>query len=372
MWPVSEEFRAAVRASHRVVVQAAAYVDDAWVADLYPTGGSVSIDSRRAVRRTLSMSLVDEDGSLVPGPNGTTGVLSPFGTEIKVWRGVQYTDGTEEIVPLGVFVLTGVTVTSSDAGTQISLEGSDRSLRIQRARLTDPYQITSGTAVETVVADLLRSRWADVQVAFPATGATVGARVLGAGADSDPWKAAVEIAEAAGFDLAFDADGVVRMRTIPDPTETDPDETYDDGTDAVLLDVARGFDTGNTYNGVIASSEASDVDTPVRAEAWDEDVNSPTYRYGAFGQVPKFYTSSLIRDATQAATAAAAQLQRELGRSEAVEWSQIVNPAHDVLDVVRLTRPAVTLDAVLLIDRLDVPLDVGGQMRAVARVREVV
>lgn len=371
MWPVSEAFRAAVRQSHRVVVSAGAYVDDSLIADLYPVDGRVSIDSRRAVRRTLSMSLVDEDGSLVPGPGGTTGVLSPFGTEIKVFRGVQFTDGTQEIVPLGVFVITSVDITEDESGRQIKVEGSDRSIRIQRARFTDPYQIASGTAVETVIADLLRSRWADVAVDFPATGATVGARVLAAGSDTDPWKAAVEIAEAAGFDLAFDADGVVRMRTIPDPTETDADETYADGSDAVLLDVARGFDTGNTYNGVIASSEASDVEPPVRAEAWDENPDSPTYRYGPFGQVPRFYVSSFIRDSAQAATAAAAQLQRELGRSEAVEWSQIVNPAHDVLDVVRLSRPALTLDAVLVIDRLDVPLGASGQMKAVARVREV-
>ena len=371
MWPVSERFRAAVRQSHTVVVSAAAYFDDSLVADLFPTGGRVSIDSRRAVRRTLSLDLVDADGSLVPGPGGTTGVLSPFGTEVKVFRGVRYTDGTEETVPLGVFVITGVDVSEDSGGRVIKVAGSDRSIRIQRARFTDPYQIASGTAVETAIADLLRSRWADVQVDFPATGATVGARVLGAGADSDPWRAAVDIAGAAGFDLAFDADGVVRMRAIPDPTATDADETYTDGADAVLLDVARGFDTSTSYNGIIASSEASDVDSPVRAEAWDDDPDSPTYRYGAFGQVPKFYVSSFIRSADQAATAAAAQLQRELGRAEAVEWSQIVNPAHDVLDVVRLSRPALALDAMLLVDRLDVPLDARGQMKAVARVREV-
>jgi hypothetical protein len=371
MWPVSERFRAAVRGSHQSVVSAEVYYEDALVSVVYPNAGRVSIDSRRAVRRTLSLDLTDEDGSLVPGPGGTTGVLSPFGSEIRVFRGVRYTDGTEEIVPLGVFVITEVNVSDDTNGRKITVTGSDRSIRIQRARLTDPYQIASGTAVETVIADLLRSRWADVPVDFPATGATVGARVLGAGADSDPWKSAVEIAEAAGFDLAFDADGVVRMRAIPDPTETDPDETYEDGTDAVLLDVARGFDTSTTYNGVIASSEASDVDTPVRAEAWDDDPNSPTYRYGAFGQVPKFYVSSFIRTADMAATAAASQLQRELGRTEAVEWSQIVNPAHDVLDVVRLSRPVLQLDAVLLIDRLEVPLDSRGQMKAVARVREV-
>lgn len=371
MWPVTDRFRSEIRGSHTVVVRVAAYADNAFVADLYPTDGSVSIDSRRAVRRTLSMSLPDADGTLVPGPGGTTGVLNPFTTELRVFRGVRYTNGAEELVPLGVFVLTEVSVREGSGGREISVNGSDRSIRIQRARLLNPYQIANTTSVEQAVGDLLRDRWADVAVDFPETGATVGRRTLGAGSESDPWKSAVEIAAAAGYDLAFDADGVARMRLVPDPIADDAVETYVNGSDAVLLELSRGFDTSTTYNGVIASSEASDVDSPVRAEAWDEDPNSPTYRYGSFGEVPKFYSSSMIQSVAQAQRVADSQLQKELGRPESVEWSQIVNPAHDVLDVVRVSRPQMQLDAVLMIDRLEIPLDPGGAMRAVARVREV-
>lgn len=84
-----------------------------------------------------------------------------------------------------------------------------------------------------------------------------------------------------------------------------------------------------------------------------------------------FYSSSLIVDADQAATVAASQLRQQLGRAETIDWSQVVNPAHDVLDVVRIIRSPQDLDAALIIDRLDVPLDAGASMRAVARVREV-
>lgn len=371
MWPVSEAFRAAVRRSHTVVVTAEAWFDDARIATVYPVSGSVSVDSRRAVRRTVSLTFVDEDGTLVPPAGGTSGILTPYGGELRVYRGVRYDDGSEEIVPLGVFVITNVDVRDTSRGREIGVTGSDRSIRIARNRLVNPYQITGGTATETAIRELLVDRWADVDTDFPATGQTVGARVLAAGAETDPWAAAVEIAEAAGFDLAFDVDGVARMQPIPDPLEDDAVETYADGTDAVLLEVARAMDTGATYNGVIVSSEASDVDAPVRAEAWDEDPNSPTFRYGPFGEVPLFVVSSLIVDVDQAEEVARTQLLRQLGRTEAVEWSQVVNPAHDVLDVIRIVRPASKVDAVLLIDRLDVPLDATGTMSAVARVREV-
>jgi hypothetical protein len=370
VWPVSDEFRAAVRGSHQVVVRAEVWIEDARVAEIYPTDGTVSIDSRRATRRTMSMTVADADGTLVPGPTGTTGIITTFGSEIRLFRGVRYVDGTEELAPLGVFLVTALTVTETQTGRDISLSGSDRSIRIARNRLADPYRIDSGTPVEDAIGDLLRNRWADVEVDLPATGRTTGTRTFGAGAESDPWKSATDIAEAFGYDLAFDADGVARMRVVPDPSEDDPADIYRDGDEAVLLEVSRAFNNETTYNGVIASSEASDVETPVRGEAWDEDPNSPTYRYGPFGEVPRFYTSSQITNGEQAATVAQSQLQRELGRAEAVEWSQVVNPAHDVLDVVRIVRPASRLDSVILIDRLEVPLDPAAAMRGTARVRE--
>lgn len=371
MWPVSDTFLSSVRASHTVVVSVEVWYDGAKVATLTPVSGAVSIDSRRAVRRTLSLSLVDEDGTLVPDSRSTAGVLTPYGSEIVAYRGVQYDDGSTELAPLGVFIVTDVSVSEGSGGREVGVSGSDRALRISRNRLTSAYSIAAGTATDTAIADLLRDRWADVSVDLPAMGATTPAVSIVPGADSDPWKSAVELAEAAGWDLAFDADGVVRARVIPDPAEDSPVAVYEDGSEAVLLEVARAWETGDAYNGVIASSEGSDVDTPVRAEAWDDDPNSPTYRYGPFGQVPRFYSSSLIRSSDQATTVAASQLQKELGRAETVEWSQIVNPAHDVLDVVRIVRTGQALDALLVIDRLDVPLAASGTMKAVARVREV-
>lgn len=370
MWPVSDAFLSAVRGSHRVVTRVAAYFDGEWVADLTPVDGSVSVDSRRAVRRTLSAEFVD-DGTLVPSPGGTSGILTPYGSELWVWRGVEFDDGTTELAPLGVFIVTEVDLKDGRDGRRISVAGSDRSIRITRNRMTDAYTIASGTAVETAIGDLLRDRWADVEVSLPAMGATTPSVTLSQGSESDPWRDAVDLATGAGWDLAFDADGVVRARLIPDPVEDDPIATYEDGAEAVLLEVSRGWSTGTTYNGVIASSEGSDVDSPVRAEAWDDDPNSPTYRYGPFGAVPLFYASSLIRSSEQASTVAASQLRQQLGRAETIGWSQVVNPAHDVLDVLRLLRPSQDLDAVLILDRLEVPLSASGSMSAAARVREV-
>lgn len=370
MWPVTERFRAAVRDSHKVATRVDVYSAGVKVATIYPNDGSVSIDSRRNVRRTVSMTVVDSDGTLTPGQGASSGLLTPYGTELFVYRGIEYgSQGTTELVPVGVFVLTQVTVTENEAGQLIDLQGSDRSIRVSRNKFLDPFQIANGTTLEAGLTSLLRDRWIDVETDFPATGVTLPDVIIEAQSGGDPWAAAVSIAEAFGYDLAFDADGVVRMRLIPDVTLDDAVETYQDGTDAVLTSLTRTFDSSRSYNGVIVTGEGTSVDVPFRVIVWDENPNSLTYRFGDFGEVPFFYTSSLITSADQAAVTAAALLRKATGQSEAVEWSQIVNPAHDVLDVIRVKRES--LDFVLLIDRLDVPLSPSGVMTAIARSQEI-
>lgn len=368
MWPVSDRFLAAVRESHRMVVRADLVIDGVTVATLQPLDGSVSVDARRPVRRTFTCSFVDIDGSLAPGQGGKTGLLTPFGSELHIYRGVGFSDG-DELVPLGKFVITTVTVMEGDSVGQIQVSGSDRAVTVSRNKFLDAYQIAAGQAVEDAIANLLRDRWADIPLDLPVTGETTTNIVTEAREQGDGWAVARELAEAYGYDLAFDADGVARMRQVPDPTQEVPVQVYEDGTEAVLLSLSRTFDQSRTHNGVVISSQSTNVDTPFRVAAWDDNPASPTYRFGPYGQVPLFFNSELITTPEQAVIVATTMLRRMLGRPESVEWSQIVNPAHDVLDTIRVRRG--DLDYLVLIDRLDVPLTPDGQMSAAARSQEV-
>ena len=306
MWPVTEQFRQEVRRSHKVVTRVDVYSAGVRVDTIYPNDGSITVDSRRTVRRTLSLSVVDADGTLTPSQAASTGLLAPYGTELFVYRGVEYTDGTEELVPVGVYVLTQVTVSEDASGEVLGVQGSDRSIRISRNKFLNPYKIDSGVTLESGLTGLLRDRWVDVSTDFPPTGVVLPDVVIEAESGGDPWAAAVGIAEAFGYDLAFDADGVARMRVIPDVTIDDAVETYQDGADAVLTSLTRTFDSSRSYNGVIVTAEGTNVDAPFRVIVWDENPNSITYRFGDFGEVPFFYKSSLITTPDQAAVTAAA------------------------------------------------------------------
>lgn len=364
MYGVSAAFKTKVRGPHQITVRAEIWSGSTLLRTIEPLSGSVEIDSRRAIRRTCSLTLAGDDATLIPLASNAT--LTPYGNEIKLWRGVVLDDGTTEEVPLGVFLLTNVNIGQRSDGTTISLSGSDRSLRVQRARWTAPYQIRA-TNLTTALSALLLDRWPDISTSLGATSFTVTAATLGLDNNNDPWKDAQELAKAAGYELYFDGNGTAVIVPIPDYSDTSSQATYTEDQDAVLLEISRTISADETYNGVIVTGEGTQSASVFRGEAWDNDVTSPTYRYGPFGQVPRFYSSPLITSNDQAATAAAAILSKSKGTVEQIRWSQICDPSLEGGDVVTVVNSGTGVSNVLVIDRLTIPLAADAAMSAVAR-----
>lgn len=353
----------------RATARAEVWGDNDLLGILRPTGGKVSVDATRATRRTCALTLADDTGTLTP--SGAEDLLAPYGNEVKLFRGVIYDDGTQQDVPLGVFVITDVEADDGTEGVQIQLTGSDRSLRISRNRWTDPYVITSGTNLATGLVALLADRWADVTTSFNTTAYTLPFAVYGAdgGSESDPWKDAQDIAASAGFDLYFDPDGAARMRPLPDLADIPVSAEFIEGVDAVILDISKRVTVEGLYNGVIATGEGSELTAPVRGEAWDENPASPTYRFGKLGAIPRFYSSPLIRTTTQAQSAARAMLSHALGATEQVSWSVIPDPTVEALDVVRVARARLGVDAEFIVDQFEVPMEATAPMSMSGRSR---
>jgi hypothetical protein len=129
MYPVSDLFKETVRKSHVTTVKVEVYdmANGTILSTAQPISGSVTIDNRRSIRRECALEFVDIDGTLVP-QNNISAVLLPYNREVKIYRGVVFPDGTEELVPLGVFVITSVDITDTPQGIKIAIKGSDRSL----------------------------------------------------------------------------------------------------------------------------------------------------------------------------------------------------------------------------------------------------
>ena len=381
MYPVTDKFLTEVRDSHVSAVKVEIYdiSNGKIIATPNPIGGSVVIDNRRQVRRTFSLDLVDVDGTLIP-TDPKSDILGLFNREIRIYRGVTYANGTQELVPLGVFSIDEVSISDAADGVKISIAGNDRSLRVSNAKFTDhSFYIASGTAKETAIKNILLSRYPKVITQFPATGQVTADIYPSVDQSSDPWKEATNIASSAGMDLFFDATGICRLKPIvggsmqngiwiPSINIGLSVATYTDGSDSVLTQLSRKLSSQDSFNGVIYTGEGTNLTIGVIGTAWDDNPSSPTYRQ-TYGEKPKYMSSPTILTTNEATFAAQAELLKVIGATEELSWNQIVNPAHDVYDIVTITRPASGVKNAFIIDALTIPLDPSSTMSAVGRNR---
>lgn len=371
MYPASAAFKSAVSTDHVVIAKAEVWSQDQKLTTLNIDKGSVKVDAKSTIRRTCSVHLVTDRtaDNLVPDTGFDT--LTPFGNELRLYRGVRYSDGTEEYVPLGVFIMTDIDITDSNEGVEINIQGEDRSLKVSRNKWLEPYQVTNGP-LENAIEDILRDRFDDIQTNFPTTNVSINQVLLGAENENDPWKDAVELCELVGFDLFFDANGIATMRQFPNLDGSVVVASYREGENNKIISIRRNISSKETYNGVIYTLEGSEVTTPVRVQAWDEDTTSPTYRFGVFGEAPTFVTSNLLATEAQALSAAYALLNRYIGAQESISWNSIVDPTLDANDVVYIRNVGAKVDRVVIIDSIDIPLSPEEEMTADARVVRVV
>jgi hypothetical protein len=370
MYPVSDKFLASVRQSHVSIVKVEIYdmANGNIISTASPISGTITIDNRRSIRRQCSLEFVDTNETLVP-KNNRSAIFLPYNRELQVFRGIKFADGSEEYVPLGVFQLTDVDITDTSNGIKISVQGSDRSLRISKAKWAqNTFWISAGTTKEDAITQILKDRYPQVKTVFPATNQVTPLLYPTLDRSSDPWKESIKIADSAGMDLYFDEVGTCRMRPIPDPDVNINVQTYTDTVDSVLTQLQRTLSSQDTYNGVIYTGEGTNLSIGVIGTAWDDNPSSPTYRY-SYGEVPLFKSSPTILTTNEAQQAAEAELKKVIGASEKISWDQIVNPAHDVYDIVKIVRSKSGVDKNLVIDAISIPLDPKSTMNAVGRTR---
>ena len=371
MYPTSGAFKAAIIADHTVIAKAEVWSTERKLLDLDIDTGKVTVNSGNTARRTceIHLSTTRDADNLVPDTGFDS--LAPFGNQLRLYRGIQFTDGTEEYVPLGVFVITDVKIADTNEGVSMTVTGEDKSLIVSRNKWTSAYQMVSGTLESSLLA-LLQNRYPDIETNFPTTNVTVNQIILGSDSNVDPWKDAVHIAELVGYDLYFDVNGVCVMKQFPTLDASTVVATYEEGNGTTITSLDRTISTKETYNGVIYTVEGTQVATPIRVEVWDEDTSSPTYRYGVFGSVPTFINTSLIGTSAEAIKAATLLLNTYIGAQEQITFSSIVDPSLDVNDVIYVHSFGAKVDRTVIIDQLDIPLNVEGQLSVQTRVVRVV
>ena len=350
--------------------------------------GSVTVDRNSNQRRTGNISLV-LDPTIPPPtlmPVSPSSLLAPFGTEIYLEVGITSTGNLANIqwVPLGLF-----TIITSDADDTVNnlvvtLDLQDRSWVIADRKLKTPYNFPatpSGNFVDEIEA-LLNQVWNQQQGVAPLefnivpTDATVPVASYNQG--SDPWQACLDMAAAIGYELFFNAYGVVTGYPVPNPLTQPVIYNFTDDQAAITglggtgsaalfggaystpIAVQIGMTRSGIYNDVIIQGtgtanmpQYTGVGTqasgpPILAEAAVTDPSNAMYIGGAMGDVPNFVSSSLVT-ASGAQQMANTDLQVALSSAWTCTLTSAPNPILDVDDVVSVTRPRVGLSGALMV-----------------------
>lgn len=350
MYPVSDRFLARLAESHAPVTQVQLFLTDGRVVDLEHTGGSVTVDRGNATRRTCSVTVADP--ALIP--RTPSDQLATYGARLRIARGVEYGDGTSELVPVGMFRLDDVDGDVNEG--PVTLNGKDLSAIVADDRFTEPYTAT-GTVVGAVTALIQRSiPAADVISLIVDT--PIGSRAFDV--EADPWAGAQEIAAAAGAEVYANADGVFVISVLPDLLTATPVWAVEATEGGVYVSANRAMSSDGVHNGVLARGEnTADNVAPVSYLAVDDDPNSPTYWSGPYGRRPLFYSSSTLTTVNACTQAANLKLAQAKAPNASGDIASLPNPALEPGDVLRVMHEDGTRE-LHQVASFSVPLDLGG------------
>jgi hypothetical protein len=294
---------------------------------LFVTTGSLTQDGRLPARWSGSLTVTLPEGSPLP----LTGkhILTPFGTFIRVFLGVEFNDSIS-VVPYGTYSLVASSVAISSADRAINMTLSDMSERIAAHRFERPYFTNEGRDLARLCRDLIVDRspslaWTVKGIGELGTGMRKK-RTWGLEDSTDPWSELVEVLKAHNHTCYFNRNGMFTLRRLR-PVRPAP-------VPIPNASIALDF-SSRPPNVVVARSSAEDVHA---VGMWQNlDASSPTYVNSSYGKVTEFYASKQIRNRGEARSAAesiGADLQ-----DVAASWGVTIGygPTIDPQDVLEFT-----------------------------------
>jgi hypothetical protein len=364
MYTTSPEFKTKLLQSHSILSYVDILTADPNVSRrLYVVEGSVTIKNTDAVGRSCRLTLTDPDGTLTP--HDAEDLLSPAGTEIKPWRGIELDSGTFEMIPQGVFGLDETEIDEdADGGVTISLTGYDRSHAVA-GPLGRTMAIPAGTLIENAIKVLVQSKLLSAVFALADTRKTTSILLLAE--NDDPWAKAQTLAESVGFKLYFDRNGICTMKPIGETLRPTVVPQYNEGANATFMVPRRTLSVSEAANEVVVTGTANGT-SQIKAVAADNNPNSRTYVGGAFGRRTVTIESSVIWTQEQADNLAGVKLNELIGNSEQIVFDAIPDPSLDEGDVVHISRPKLGVNGrQLIVDAIEVPMSADTTMKVTAQ-----
>lgn len=341
--------------SHEVALNAEVWFAGASVGRLEIISGSVSGDRSASVRRTASI-VINPDALITAGLKDA---LNPYGSVLRLWRGIRYPGGAIEDTQ----VFTGRIESVSDSLTGVTIRGADLAADVVDARFTNPvaanlYTTTSNKIVDVITA-LIHEVHPDATIAIETDDVTeIRAGTSWEQERSDALDSlCTQIG--GGCEWFADATGAFHVRPLPASVTTTTPVVWiiDSGDDGVLIDRTSEVDRSGVFNQVVVVSEA--VGGTLSAHAHSEDTNptSPTFYGGPFGKVPTFYTGQQVNSTAAAKALATQLLVNAIAGARSLAVTCVPNPRIQLGDLVRVFNGRAGIDGMYFVQSFELPLD---------------
>lgn len=358
MYKTTDTYRRKIKEDHTSVAYLDVQHGGSSIEQMEITGGQVRLEFDTATRRSVTVEIASEYSY-----EEMFDLLDPLSSIFRPYRGIKNA-GVTEAIPCGDFYMTNLNVAERSGVPVFKITGYDASVRCMRP-IPSPLAIPSGTLFVNAIPPLLRKSLPSLNFRIGQTQWVTPALLLRE--DSVPWTEARKLANANGQDLWIARDGVCETSARPMEAKRTPDFYFVEGDNATFWDPERDYDAEDYPNHVVVignNSTAADV----RGEAWDDDPNSETYRYGKYGD--RIYTvkSELPLSSEQATAMAKVILSRKLGGQDEVTFRAVPDASIDEADTASITRERMGLsDRRMLVSSANIPFMANEEMQVTCR-----
>lgn len=334
----------------------------------------VQVDGSAVVRRRFSGGVPNPTAYL---PITSTGLLSPFKTEIRIWSGMWFPDGTYDRWAIFTGQLEDPQVTDTAENVEMAITASDRAQTVADRRLPRPVTFTAGTLVVDAIKSLILRAFplAEFVVSTFTNNPVLGDITIDE--LEDGMQHADEFAKGAGGEVFADGMGRFVIRPVPNPDTQPVVWTFEEGAQAILKGVNQTLTAQDSYSHAITVSNPTDGTAPLRADHYDLEPDSPTYfdpaatTPSSFGDRPTKFQSDFMKTQEQVNAANISLLNRKRRAVSNVSITSAPLTALDEFDAVGVTRGRLSISSAFLAQAFKLPCSPGGEMDITTRSRRV-
>jgi hypothetical protein len=384
MWPTSESFKQALRRPIQEVRCKLEILDT----DFNPVvvlGGSgpdkgfidgvVDVDITRGTRRTLAMSLLNEDGEF--SPTGQWGGLFYVNRIIRPWRGLVISESVEnpviEYVPVGTFMVDKTETLVERSMSTVVLSGSDLWKKFHKAQFPEPRTFPAGMLINDFVRTLADESGVTNMVLDPLDSRTANSDRLQVAIAFEKGDvkgdALLKVCNNYSIDIFFDPMGVLRTEDTRSDISRATVWSYgygDEAGDLAYL-IRSVTDDERLYNHVHVTGTGIE-ESPFTAERMDTDPLSPTNIDRIGDRVYRMVSGVLAsQESVDLAAGSLFTTTRIIGQT--VNMEAICHPALEGNDVLEVIEPNYAeLASNFIVSTFNVPLLTSRQKISMKRV----